>query len=156
MQVQFQLQGRGAGRWFGFGAIVFGSLFLVAAVILAGMSVSDLANAERAQGRVVALEWRNDDSGTSRKQHGNDEPAAYPVVEFTSADGIPRTFKSSFGSNPPSYEEGEQVEVLYDADSPEDAQINGFASLWLLPLLFGGIGVLIAGIGAVVARRARS
>ncbi|MEV1080539.1 DUF3592 domain-containing protein [Streptomyces sp. NPDC050211] len=151
MQVQVQVRGRGARRWIAFGAIAFGSLFLVVGLILAGVSVSFLADAERARGTVVALEWRNDHSGTTRKQRQNDKPTAYPVVEFTSADGTPRTFRESTGSNPPSYEEGERVEVLYRADSPEDARINGFASLWLLPLIFGGIGLVIAGIGTAVA-----
>lgn len=134
-----------------FGAIAFGAVFLVVGLILAGVSVSFLADAERSQGTVVALEWRNDGSSTSRKARQNDKPAAYPVVEFTSADGTRRTFRSSTGSNPPSYDKGEQVEVLYRADSPEDARINGFASLWLLPLIFGGIGLVIGGIGTALA-----
>ncbi|WP_234329857.1 DUF3592 domain-containing protein [Streptomyces viridochromogenes] len=134
-----------------FGTIAFGTVFLVVGLILAGVSVSFLADAKRAQGTVVALEWRTDGSGASRRTRGNDKPAAYPVVEFTSADGTPRTFRGSTGSNPPSYDEGERVEVLYRADSPEDARINGFASLWLLPLIFGGIGLVIGGIGTAVA-----
>ncbi|MDO0914114.1 DUF3592 domain-containing protein [Streptomyces sp. DT2A-34] len=156
--MQVQVRGWGARRWFAFGAIAFGAVFLVVGLVLAGMSVSFLVDAERARGTVVALEWRKDDSGTSRKKRQNDEPVAYPVVEFTSADGTSRTFRSSTGSNPPSYDEGERVEVLYRADSPEDARINGFASLWLLPLIFGGIGLAIAGVGTAVAtaRRWRS
>ncbi|MCT9084367.1 DUF3592 domain-containing protein [Streptomyces fulvoviolaceus] len=152
-----QVRGRRA-RWITFGVIAFGALFLVVGLILAGVSVSFLVDAERARGTVVALEWRNDHSSSSRKKRSNDKPSAYPVVEFTSADGVQRTFRSSTGSNPPSYEEGERVEVLYRADSPEDARLNGFASLWLLPLIFGGIGLVIVGIGTAVAlvRRGRS
>jgi hypothetical protein len=132
--------------------IAFGSLFLVIGLVLAGVSVSFLTDAEKARGTVVALEWRNDSVGTSsRRVRSNDKPAAYPVVEFTPTDGAPRTFRSTTGSNPPSYEEGDRVEVLYRADSPDDAEINGFASLWLLPLVFGGIGLLFAGIGTAVA-----
>ncbi|TXS53427.1 DUF3592 domain-containing protein [Streptomyces sp. uw30] len=131
--------------------IAFGTVFLVVGLILAGISVSFLADAERARGTVVELEWRSDDNGASRKARESNRPVAYPVVEFTSADGTSRTFRGSTGSNPPSYEEGEQVEVLYRADSPEDARINGFASLWLLPLIFGGLGLVIAGIGTAVA-----
>ncbi len=157
--MQVEVRGRGgARRWVAFALIAFGALFLVVGVILAGVSVSFLADAERARGTVVALEWRNDHDGVSRKKRENDKPAAYPVVEFTSADGTQRTFRNSTGSNPPSYEEGERVEVLYRADAPEDAQINGFASLWLLPLIFGGIGLVIAGVGTAIAmaRRGRS
>ncbi|MEU1461225.1 DUF3592 domain-containing protein [Streptomyces sp. NPDC005727] len=139
-----------AVRWITFGAIAFGSLFLVVGLILAGVSVSFLSGAKHARGTVVALEWREDHSG-SRRKRAHDDPVAYPVVAFTSADGERRTFRSSFGSNPPSYEKGEHVEVLYDADSPDDARIKGFASLWLLPLIFGGIGLVIAGVGTTVA-----
>ncbi|MFF2847118.1 DUF3592 domain-containing protein [Streptomyces sp. NPDC058001] len=146
-----QVRGRGARWWITFGVTTFGALFLVVGLILAGVSISFLADAERAPGTVVALEWRSDHSGVSRKNRASDKPAAYPVVEFTSTDGTPRTFRSSTGSNPPAYEEGERVEVLYRADSPEDARINGFASLWLLPLIFGGIGLVIAGIGTAIA-----
>ncbi|MGW1892470.1 DUF3592 domain-containing protein [Streptomyces sp. NPDC002004] len=149
--MQVQVRGRGARRWIAFGAIAFGALFLVVGLILAGVSVSFLADAERARGTVVALEWRNDHNGVSRKKRVNDGPVAYPVVEFTSSDGTSRTFRSSTGSNPPAYEEGERVEVLYQADSPEDARINGFASLWLLPLIFGGLGLGITGTGTVIA-----
>ncbi|MFE0251879.1 DUF3592 domain-containing protein [Streptomyces sp. NPDC059010] len=151
MRVEVQVRGRGARRWVAFGLIAFGSVFLVIGLVLAGLSVSFLTDAKRAPGTVVELEWQKDDSGTSRKGRGNDEPVAYPVVEFASADGTKRTFRSSTGSNPPSYEEGERVEVLYRADSPEDARINGFASLWLLPLIFGGIGLVITGVGTAIA-----
>ncbi|MFF4359504.1 DUF3592 domain-containing protein [Streptomyces sp. NPDC001604] len=82
-------------------------------------------------------------------QHEGDAPA-----------GDQPQFRGSVGSNPPSYEAGERVEVLYRADSPQDARINGFASLWLLPLIFGGLGLLATGIGTVIAlamrRRSRA
>ncbi|MET9762311.1 DUF3592 domain-containing protein [Streptomyces sp. NPDC006372] len=141
----------GARRWIVFGLIAFGALFVVVGLILAGVSVSYLTGAERAQGRVVALEWRTDHTSSSRKRRVNDEPVAHPVIEFTSKDGAPRKFEDSAGTNPPSYEVGERVEVLYRADTPEDARLNGFASLWLLPLIFGGIGLLFSGIGTVIA-----
>ncbi|MFD7816117.1 DUF3592 domain-containing protein [Streptomyces sp. NPDC059785] len=157
--VRFQVRGRSARRWVIFAVITFGSLFMVIGLILAGVSVSYLTDAKRADGTVVALDWRTDHSSSSRRTRAHDEPAAYPVVEFTPAGGTSLQFRDSTGSNPPSYEVGEQVEVLYRADSPEDAKINGFASLWLAPIIFGGIGLLVAGIGttvALVTRRRRS
>jgi Protein of unknown function (DUF3592) len=149
--VQVEVRGQGARRWIMFGLIGFGTLFLVIGLILAGVSVSFLADAERARGTVVSLEWRRDSSGGFRQKRVNDQPMAYPVVEFTSVDGTRRTFRDSSGSQPPAYQEGERVEVLYRADSPQDARINGFLSLWLLPLVFGGIGLVVAGIGTAVA-----
>ncbi|MFJ8032406.1 DUF3592 domain-containing protein [Streptomyces sp. NPDC096032] len=149
--MQAQARGRKARRWIIFGTIAFGAVFLVVGLVLAGQSVSLLNDAERARGTVVGLEWRKDHSSSSRRNRSDDRPAAYPVVEFTPAEGTPTRFRSSTGANPPSYEVGERVEVLYRADSPEDARINGFASLWLLPLVFGGLGLLAMGIAAVVA-----
>ncbi|MGW7262663.1 DUF3592 domain-containing protein [Streptomyces sp. NPDC054842] len=143
-------RGWGARRWIVFGVIAFGSLFLVVGLILTGVSVSFLTSAERTSGTVAALEWRREhDTGTRKRT--TDRRVAYPVVEFTSADGTTHRFRDHTGSNPPSYEAGERVEVLYRADSPEDARINGFASLWLLPLIFGGIGLLFTGVGTAVA-----
>jgi hypothetical protein len=124
--VQVQVRGQRARRWIPYGVIAFGALFVVIGLIFAGVSVSFLTDAERARGTVVALEWRTSHtSSTYRKNRGNDGPVAHPVVEFTSADGTPRTFEDSAGSSPPSYDVGERVEVLYRADSPEDARING-------------------------------
>ncbi|WP_432015503.1 DUF3592 domain-containing protein [Streptomyces cucumeris] len=158
MEFQRQVDGRVAIRWMSIGTIVLGTVFLVIGLIMTGDSISTLADAERTQGTVVALDWRTDDTETSSKKHQSDEPAAYPVVEFTSKDGTRRTFRSSTGTNPPSHEKGDRVEVLYSADSPDDARINDFASLWLGPLIFGGLGLLFAGIGTAIAiaRRRRS
>ncbi|MGK5543184.1 DUF3592 domain-containing protein [Streptomyces sp. URMC 127] len=128
-----------------------GALCLVTGLIFAGISVSFLTDAERAPGTVVALDWQEDYGGGSRKARSDDPPAAHPVVEFTPAGGTPRKFRDSAGSNPPSYEVGEQVEVLYRPDSPGDARINGFASLWLLPLIFGGIGLVFTAVGTTIA-----
>ena len=153
--MQVQVRGRGARRWITFGVIAFGALFLAIGLILAGQSASLLSDAKRARGTVVSVEWRTEHSSSFHKNRSSDKRVAYPVVEFTSADGTRRTFRASVGSNPPSYETGERVEVLYRADSPQDARINGFASLWLLPLVFGGLGLLAAGIGTAVALATR-
>ncbi|MFI9810445.1 DUF3592 domain-containing protein [Streptomyces sp. NPDC052301] len=138
-----------------FGLIGGGTLFFLIGLALAGESVSFLTSAERAHGTVVALEWRKDHDGASRGNRGDDEPMAYPVVEFTPAGGTRRTFRDSTGSNPPAYYKGERVEVLYRSRSPQDARIDGFASLWLMPLTFGGLGSVLAGVGTVVVLKTR-
>lgn len=123
---------------------VLGVPSLIAGLVFAGVSVSFLRDAQQVQGTVVALDWRGD--------------AAYPVVEFTPVGGVPRKLQDSAGSNPPSYEVGERVEVLYRPDSPGDARIKRFLSLWLLPLILGGIGLLFTVSGIVmglVSRRRR-
>ncbi|MFF4531582.1 DUF3592 domain-containing protein [Streptomyces sp. NPDC001407] len=152
MQIEFQVRGRGVPRGLNVAMIAIGALCLVIGLVFAGISVAFLTNAERARGTVVALDWQEDRDGGSRQDN---PPVAYPVVEFTSANGARTRFQDSAGSNPPSYKVGEQVEVLYRPDAPEDARIKGFLSLWLLPLLFGGIGLIFTGIGTAFALASR-
>ncbi|MFB6856057.1 DUF3592 domain-containing protein [Streptomyces sp. NPDC056341] len=151
--VQVQVRGRrSAGWWITFGIIAFGTLFFAVGAIVGGVSISFVMDAERAKGTVVYLEWEGGSqvSSSSKSRHSSG-PTAHPVVEFKPAGGELTTFRSSMGSNPPAYDTGERVGVLYRADDLEDAKIDGFVSLWLIPLIFCGIGLLIAGIGTAIA-----
>ncbi|MGY0022808.1 DUF3592 domain-containing protein [Streptomyces sp. cg35] len=156
--MRFQRGGRDARWWITFGGIAFGALFLAIGLVLGGMSVSLAVSGKHAEGTVVHMEWSSGtSSGSSRKSRGSG-PSAHPVVLFTPAGGESVTFRSSAGSNPPAYDVGDRVDVLYRADDPEDAQIDGFLSMWLLPLIFSGIGLVILAIATAfaVARRRRS
>jgi hypothetical protein len=53
-----------------------------------------------------------------------------PIVEFK-VDGQTHTFGSSNASDPPQYEIGEQVTVIYLPENPQQAEIEGGIS-WLL------------------------
>ena len=98
-----------------------------------------VSSAERADGIVTDLDMRSDSDGS----------AYYPVVSFTTKEGKEVTFTSSTGGNPPPKRRGAEVEVLYDAANPEEAEINSFFALWFGPLLVGGLfGTLFPLIGA--------
>lgn len=100
-----------------------------------------LAQAGSAQGTVVDL-VRSSSSSSSTYA---------PVVRFVTAKGEKIEFTSGTGSNPPSYSQGESVEVLYQPGAPRDARINGFVSLWLGPMIVGGIGSIFFLIGGGIA-----
>jgi len=55
---------------------------------------------------------------------------------------------SAVGSNPSSFQEGNEVTVLYNPNKPNNASIKDFFSLWLLPfvLMFLGVGFTMLGI----------
>lgn len=110
---------------------------LIGAFFLFTNTQDFLKNALTADGTVVELiRSRSSDSNTYR-----------PVVKFETKDGSIIEFTSSSGSNPPSYSEGEIVEVLYQGWSPEQAKINGFFSLWGVPTILGGIGAVFFIVG---------
>ncbi len=96
-----------------------------------------LKRAETVQGTVVELISKRSDKSTTYA----------PVVAFATKAGNKIEFTSSVSSNPPSYNEGESVEVLYDPANPNDADINGFASLWLGTLILGILGTVFFLIG---------
>lgn len=96
-----------------------------------------IANAETAQGTVVELIASRSDKSTTYR----------PVITFTTKEGKQTEFTSSAGSNPPSYNQGEKVTVLYDPKNPVKADINSFSSLWLGAIIVGFIGFVFFLIG---------
>jgi hypothetical protein len=57
-----------------------------------------------------------------------------PVIEFN-ADGQIHSFEGGNASDPPAYEVGEVVNVIYDPADPGTAQINKWTERWLFPIL---------------------
>ena len=100
-----------------------------------------LEKAITAKGTVVDLR-------ESRSSSSSSNSITYaPVVKFTDNQGKETEFTNSSSSNPPSYDVGEIVEVLYEQEKPQSAKINGFFSLWLGTLILGGLGSIFASIG---------
>jgi hypothetical protein len=71
----------------------------------------------------------------------------YPRVSFRTASGQDLILETGFGTRPPSYRAGERVQVFYDPGNPAHFSINSFWSLWFVPILFGGMGVVFSSIG---------
>ena len=92
-----------------------------------------VAGAERATGTVIDLSVDFSSDGT----------VYYPVVRFTTAEGRTVEFRSSSGSSSQP-DVGDRVDVLYDPDDPQDAQLSGFFDLWLWTIALGGLGFLFS------------
>jgi hypothetical protein len=63
-----------------------------------------------------------------------------PVIEYR-VQGRTYTYKSSNYTNPPAYHMGQQVEMVYDPAHPDQARINTFFELWLVPILLVPCGL---------------
>ncbi|MEN2402185.1 DUF3592 domain-containing protein [Flavobacterium sp. MC2016-06] len=96
-----------------------------------------LKRAEKVQGTVIELIVNRSNNSTTFT----------PVVFFTTKDGKEIEFTSSISSNPPSYNQGESVEMVYDPTNPSDATINAFSSLYMGPLIFGIFGLVFFLVG---------
>jgi hypothetical protein len=125
--------------------LIVGVAMLAGAVYLYSKTRSFLAGAMHAHGTVVDLQRTE-----SLDSHSNRSISYYPVVQYAEAGGRKIEFTSDSGSNPPAYSRGDQVEVLYHADAPEKARINGFMSLWFGTLIVGGLGVVFTAVGTAM------
>ena len=81
------------------------------------------------------------------EQESEDSTTYAPVIRYSDFDGENHEFVSSSSSNPPAYEIGESVEVLYLKSNPETAEIKSFFSLWgaATIMLIMGIGFFSLG-----------
>ncbi len=127
---------------------VIGLLMLVGSGYWYNSTRTFLQEAILAQGEVIDLQ-------VSRS---SDSLTYHPVVSFVERDGRVIEFRSSSGSNPPSYDIGEQVDVFYLPSNPQDAMLNGFFSLWGGVVILGLLGSVFSAVGfvpLVVGRRSR-
>ncbi|KLN62063.1 hypothetical protein WH96_00520 [Kiloniella spongiae] len=100
-------------------------------------------NARSTQGTVTDLiQSRSSSSSSTRNSY-----VYRPKVTFRTETGEDITFQSSTGSNPPAYARGENLNVLYDPENPQNAKISDTLSLWLGPIILGIIGFIFSVIG---------
>lgn len=57
------------------------------------------------------------------------------------------TVTGSVSSDPPAYQVGEKVEVMYLPGSPDDARLDGFLENWFAATLLGGLGTVFTSVG---------
>jgi hypothetical protein len=123
------------------------ALALIAGVI-ALRTESFINRSEATEGVVtelVPVSAHNSDSSSSSST------TYAPVFAFTTNDGRHLTVRSDSASNPPSFEVGDKVAVLYDPAAPVNARIDTFGQLWLMPIICGGVGLLFMGFAALAA-----
>ncbi len=117
--------------WVKVGLAAMGAIFLSVGFGLGISNVRFASGAKRTDGVVVDLVWRSGGKG---------RPSAAPVVSYE-VDGKAYQFTSGTASRPPSYDVGEKVGVLYDPEDPSDAKLDGFWELYMLPFIFGLLGL---------------
>jgi Protein of unknown function (DUF3592) len=98
------------------------------------------------RGVVAENVWRENHSSN----HGTSW-AFYPRIRFRTADGQEITVITNTGSSPPSYRVNQAVTILYDPQQPYHAVIRSFGELWMLSVVFCGLGLVFCSIGAGAA-----
>lgn len=123
--------------------LVVGIGMLVGFTLTYRQSRAFVAGAERANGEVIDVEYN--------RRPGDSTGMYCPVFQFMTKDGQKIRVRSKIRSSSSSYHRGDQVAVLYDPKSPENASIQSFWDLYFLPIVFGliGVGFTTAGAGMI-------
>lgn len=131
-------------------AVIFLLIGLVFSSIGFGFGWSSwslLSVAQRTDGTVIRLVHRG--GVQNRQVVKNKRRGAAPVVEFH-LDGVRHEFQSWLSTSPPQFSVGDDVTVLYDPHDTQRAGIDSFVTLWLFPTVFGGIGVVMLTVSAII------
>lgn len=85
-------------------------------------------------GQVIDLQENYDSDGSTYT----------PVVQFKTKSGQTVEFTSTYSSNPPAYQVGQNVTVVYLPDQPEQAVIQGEGQLLrIIFMISGGVTALV-------------
>ncbi len=119
--------------------LIIGLAIVIPGLVISAQNILLLANGERASAVITSyVEGRDDDGDLQYK----------PVFEYT-IDGTRYERTSNFSTSWRPYEVGEETVVLYTTSKPEKARLNRFAGLWMLPVIFGSMGLVFGLIGAI-------
>ena len=128
--------------------VVGPGLLLIAAVTGVERALF-LHSAVTAEGALIALRETTSAGRTSK--------SSFPIFQFKAANGTSYTVTSNIAERATSWRLGGPVRVLYQPDRPENAHIDSFAQLWMLPVVVGVVGAAFSTIPVLsLIRRFRS
>ncbi len=78
-----------------------------------------------------------------------------PVFAFTAKDGQTYKVTSGVATNPPGFEIGQHVSVLYILAKPDSAKLDSFWQLWFVSIVVVGLGLFLTGVGYLLLRHER-
>ena len=103
-----------------------------------------IGNAQEAKGTVIQMVY-------SRTSSSSGSGGGYaPVYQFKTLDGQTIVIQDSLSSNPPRFQVGQEIDVLYESGNPQKARINKWMNLYFVPVLLGGIGLIFGGVGIAI------
>ena len=117
-----------------------GELLLVIGLFIWFRTRSFINSSQETKGTVVRMLYSSDSDGSGYA----------PVFKFTTITGQSVEVAEKVYSNPPQFREGQVIDILYDPQNPNRARVKKWSTLYFVPLLLGGMGVLFGGIGVLL------
>lgn len=95
---------------------------------------------DKDNGRALAKIVRLENNGDALKGGAG---TVYPVVHFTTESGQEIEQRSKTEYNAARFKVGDSVPVVYDKKDPLVWQINNWWEMYVLPIIFGTVGILL-------------
>ena len=103
-----------------------------------------IGNAQEVKGTVIQMVY-------SRSSSSSGSGGGYaPVYQFRTLEGQTIMIQDSLSSNPPGFQVGQEIDVLYESGNPQKARINKWMNLYFVPVLLGGMGLIFGGVGIAI------
>ena len=103
-----------------------------------------IGKAQEAKGTVIQMVY-------SRTSSSSGSGGGYaPVYQFRTLDGQSIVIQDSLSSNPPRFQVGQEIDVLYESGNPQKARINKWMNLYFAPVLLGCMGLIFGGVGIAI------
>ena len=128
--------------------LIIGIVFSLVGLLLAAIGIfiwirtqAFLSTAQETKGTVIRMV-------SSSSSEGGISYA--PVFKFTTIQGQVIEVEEKISSNPPQFQTGQVIDILYDPQDPNRARVKKWFNLYFVPLLLGGMGLIFGCIGVVL------
>ena len=123
---------------------IVGGLLALIGVFLFIRTRIFIGKAQEVKGTVMQMVY-------SRSSSSSGSGGGYaPVYQFKTLDGQSIVIQDSLSSNPPRFQVGQEIDVLYEPGNPQKARINKWMNLYFVPVLLGGMGLIFGGVGIAI------
>jgi hypothetical protein len=123
-----------------------GGLLVVVGLFFFIRTRNFLGKAHEAKGTVIEMAYRQNSSADSNSGGGY-----VPVYQFETEDKQRIVKQDGLATNPPRYQVGQTIDILYDPENPEKAHVNRWMNLYFVPALLGGLGLIFCGAAVAIA-----
>ena len=124
--------------------IPLGGLLALIGVFLFVRTRIFISKAQEAKGIVIELVY-------SRTSSSSGSSGGYaPVYQFRTLDGQNIVIQDSLSRNPPQFQVGQEIDVLYEPGNPQKARINKWMNLYFVSAMLVGLGLIFGVVGIVL------
>jgi len=125
--------------------ILIGGLMLLVGLYSLMRTINFVRKAQQVKGTVIRM--------VGKHKRGSGSGARidyYAVYKFTTLDGQTIEKEDSVSSDPPRFQEGQMIDVLYQPNKPQNSHIKHGIHLYLAPIGLIGVGFIFVVVGVVL------